>query len=286
MTDFDLLVGRSVAHVLDLLAEYDNAWPVAGATDLLPLVRAGRWRPSLVVDITRLDELRYIRPLEDGLEIGALTTHAELMRSPLVREQAPVLADAAGCVAGPQVRARATLGGNICTASPAADTVPALLVLGAEAVMLNPEGERRLPLAEFLTGPGQTVLGADEMLKGVWIPALPQGAGMAFEKLGKRKALTISVVNTAALLVVADGHIQQARLALGAVAPTVVRCPASEEALQGGEPGESLFAEAAARVQEAIRPIDDVRASAAYRRVAAEALAQRTLLRAWQEVAQ
>lgn len=286
MIDFDLIVGRSVAHVLDLLTEYDNAWPVAGATDLLPLVRAGRWQPGLVVDITRLDELRYIRPAAGGLEIGALTTQADLMRSPLVRERAAVLAEAAGFVAGPQVRTRATLGGNICTASPAADTVPALLVLEAEAVILLPAGERRLPLSEFLIGPGQTALGPGELLKGVWIPALPSGAGMAFEKLGKRKALTISVVNGAALLVVADGHIQQARLALGAVAPTVVRCPASEEALQGGEPGESLFAEAADRVQEAIRPIDDVRASAAYRRVAAEALAQRTLLRAWQEVAQ
>lgn len=286
MTDFDLIVGRSVAHVLDLLAEYENAWPVAGATDLLPLVRAGRWRPSLVVDITRLDELRYIRPAAGGLEIGTLTTQADLMRSPLVRERAAVLAEAAGRVAGPQVRARATLGGNICTASPAADTVPALLVLEAEAVILLPAGERRLPLSEFLIGPGQTALGPGELLKGVWIPALSSGAGMAFEKLGKRKALTISVVNAAALLTVEGGRIQQARLALGAVAPTVVRCPASEMALLGLEPGEALFARAAARVQEAIRPIDDVRASAAYRRAAAEALAQRTLLRAWQEVRQ
>lgn len=314
MTDFDLVVARSVAHALEVLQDHTDATIVAGATDLIPLVRSGRWHTRLAVDITRLDELRYIKPVDGGLEIGALTTHAQLTRSPLVQEYVPVLAEAAACVAGPQVQARATMGGNICTASPAADTVPALLVLDAVAVLISPAGERRLPLSEFLTGPGQTVLRPGEMLKSVHIPPVPEGAGMAFEKMGKRKALVISVVNAAALLVPSTGpstssgerpgqatdgfHIGQARLALGAVAPTVVRCGAAEEFLIGKEPGspfdgvcgersrtaqDRLFAEAADLVQEAICPIDDVRASAAYRRVAAVALARRTLVRAWGE---
>ena len=263
---------------------------VAGATDFVPLVRAGRWRTSLAVDISRLDELRYIRPVDGGLEIGALTTHAALMRSRLVQQHAPVLAEAARQVAGPQVQARATLGGNICTASPAADTVPALLVLDAIAVLVSPEGQRRLPLVEYLTGPGQTARRPGEMLQGIALPPPPPGAGMAFEKLGKRKALIISVVNAAALLIPEGGRsaglqgirIGEARLALGAVAPTVVRCGAAEAFLVGQEPSEALFAAAAERVEDSIQPIGDVRASAEYRRVAAVALARRALARAWE----
>lgn len=282
MAAFDLIVGRSVTHVLDVLAQHGDAMPVAGATDFVPLVRAGRWRTSLAVEITRLQELRYVSLVEGGLEIGALTTLTELMRSPLVLDQAPVLAEAASQVAGPQVQARGTLGGNICTASPAADTVPALLVLDALVVLVSAEGERRLPLSQFLTGPGQTALGPAELLKGVYIPSVPQGAGAAFEKLGKRQALIISIVNAAALLTSEGGHIREARLALGAVAPTIVRCPSTEAFLIGQVPDDALFAQAAAHVQEAIWPIDDVRASAAYRRVAAEGLARRALARAWE----
>jgi CO/xanthine dehydrogenase FAD-binding subunit len=282
MIDFDLVVGQSVGHALEVLRGRTDAALVAGATDLIPLVRVGRWHPGLVVDITHLETLRYIKPVAGGLEIGALTTHAELMHSPLVLEHAPALVEAAASVAGPQVRARGTLGGNLCTASPAADTVPALLVLDAQVVLTGLESERRLPLAAFLTGPGQTALQSGEILKSVFIPATPPGAGMAFEKLGKRKALIISVVNTAALLVAEGGRIQDARLALGAVAPTVVRCPAAEAFLAGQEPVESTFHEAARLIQETIRPIDDVRASAAYRRVAAEGLAARALARAWE----
>jgi CO/xanthine dehydrogenase FAD-binding subunit len=281
MIDFDLVVSHSVGQALELLGTRADALPVAGATDLIPLARIGRWQPGLVVDITQLEELRYIEPVAGGLEIGALTSHAELMRSPLVLEQAPALVEAAASVAGPQVRARGTLGGNLCTASPAADTVPALLVLDAEVVLLGLEGERRLQLGEFLTGPGQTALGPGEMLKSVFVPTTSLGTGMAFEKLGKRKALIISVVNVAALLVAEGGRIQDARLALGAVAPTVVRCPEAEAFLVGREPVESTFAEAAYLIHETIRPIDDVRASAAYRRVAAEGLATRALARAW-----
>ncbi len=282
MIDFDLEVGQSVGHALELLSSRADASLVAGATDLIPLVRVGRWRPGLVVDITHLEALRYIKAVADGLEIGALASHAELIGSTLVQQHAPALVEAAASVAGPQVRTRGTLGGNLCTASPAADTVPALLVLDAQVVLASLEGERRLPLAEFLTGPGQTALKPGEMLKSVVIPSAPPGAGMAFEKLGKRKALIISVVNAAALLAAEGGRIQDARLALGAVAPTVVRCPEAEAFLVGREPVDSTFAEAAHLIQETIRPIDDVRASAAYRRVAAEGLAARALARAWE----
>lgn len=282
MTDFDLVVGRSMEHVLSVLHDRPEAMIVAGATDFIPLVRAGRWHTRLALDITGLDDLRYIEPVGKGLEIGALTTHAELAGSALVLHHAPVLAEAARTVAGPQIQARATLGGNICTASPAADTVPALLVLDAEIVLSGAEAERRMPLSEFLVGPGQTALRPGELVKSVYIPPVPPGSGMAFDKLGKRKALIISIANAAVLLVADGSCISEARLALGAVAPTVVRCPAAEAFLVGHVADESVFGEGASRIQETIQPIDDVRATAAYRRVAAEALARRTLDRAWE----
>jgi CO/xanthine dehydrogenase FAD-binding subunit len=285
MADFDLTVCKTMAQALRTLAEHEDAMPVAGATDFIPLVRAGRWRTAHAVEISRLDELRYVRATDGGLEIGALTTHAELRRSPLILASAPVLAEAAGQIAGPQVQARATVGGNVCTASPAADTVPALLVLDAQVVLVSLAGVRRLPLSGFLTGPGQTARRSGELLQSLYIPSLPAGAGAAFEKVGKRKALIISVVNAAALLIAESGRIQEARLALGAVAPTVVRCPSAESLLVGQVPDGSLFARAAELVQGAISPIDDLRASAAYRRLAAEGIARRALARAWERCA-
>jgi CO/xanthine dehydrogenase FAD-binding subunit len=281
MDDFDLVIGRSMEQVLDLLAEQEDARIVAGATDFIPLMRAGRWHARLAIDITRLHQLRYIELRDEGLEIGALTTQADLIRSSLVQQHTPVLAEAAAGVAGPQVQTRATLGGNICTASPAADTVPALMVMNAQMVVTSLKGERRLSAVDFFTGPGRTALQPGEMLKSVLLPFVPQNAGAAFEKVGKRKALIISVVNAAALVIGGQGRIQEARLALGAVAPTVVRCTAAEESLAGKKPDDSLFASAARLVQDSIQPIDDVRASAAYRRVAAEGIARRALVRAW-----
>jgi len=281
MRDFDLVVARDLSHLLELLAQNAEARIVAGATDFIPFVRAGRWLPRLAVDISRLEELRYLREADGWVEIGALTTHAELVSSPLLRRRAPVLAEAAGRVADPQVRARGTLGGNLCTASPAADTAPALLVLNAEVMLLSQAGERRLPLDAFLVGPGETALAPGEVLAGVRFPIPPAGAGMAFLKLGRRKAMAISVANAAALLVRQDERIGQARLALGAVAPTPVRCPAAEKLLMGKRPDEALFAAAAERVLETIRPISDVRASAEYRRVVAVTLARRALIQAW-----
>jgi CO/xanthine dehydrogenase FAD-binding subunit len=146
--------------------------------------------------------------------------------------------------------------------------------------LVSQDGERSLPLSEFVTGPGQTARRPGELLKSVWIPCPPAGAGTAFEKLGKRRALIISIVNAAALLVLREGRIGEARLALGAVAPTVVRCTAAEEWLLGKAPDPELLKQAAQRVLEAIRPIGDVRASAGYRRSAAVGLARRALLRA------
>lgn len=283
MADFDLIVSQSLSHALGTLAQNPEAWPIAGVTDFLPAVEAGRWQAELALDISRLAELRYIRRVKGGLEIGALTRHADLKQSPLIREHIPVLGRAAGMVAGPQIQGQATLGGNICTASPAADTVPPLMVLEAELILRSQAGERRLPLADFLLGPGQTARQPDELLTAIYIPEPPAKARMNFEKLGKRKALIISIVNGAALLVLDGDRIGQARLSLGAVAPRVVRCPAAEAVLAGQPPTAELFAQAAEAVLETISPIDDVRGTAAYRRAAAVGLTRRILAGAWRQ---
>jgi CO/xanthine dehydrogenase FAD-binding subunit len=293
VAQFDLIVGRSTAHVLETLQAQPDARVVAGATDLIPFVRSGRLRPRLVVDITRLDDLRAIRHVEGGLEVGALVTHAQLVASPLIRQHAAVLSEAAGYVAGPQVRARGTLGGNVCTASPAADTIPALLVLEAQVRLISAAGERRLLLTNFFAGPGRTALGDGELLHSVYIPEQPEGAGASFGKVGKRQALVISVVNGAALLAAVEGRITEARIALGAVAPAVVRCAAAETCLVGQRQEGSrqtgdmryAFEEAAELVRGAIRPIDDVRGSAAYRSAAAVGLVRRLLAQAWERSA-
>ncbi len=281
MHDFDLVIARNLSHLLEILAQNDEACIVAGATDFIPFVRAGRWRPQLVVDISRLKELRYLREANGWVEIGALTTHAELASSSPLLQRAPILAKAAGCIADPQVRARGTLGGNLCTASPAADTAPALLVLDAEVTLLSQAGEWRMSLETFFVGPGETALSPGEVLAEVRFPIPSAGTGMAFVKLGRRKAMAISVASAAALLERNSEHIGQAKLALGAVAPTPVRCTAAEELLVGRRPDETLFAEAAELVLETIRPISDVRASEEYRRVVAVTLAQRALIQAW-----
>ena len=281
MYDFDVLPARALDEALELLAEHSDLTVVAGGTDFIPAVRAGVSAPKQVLDISGLDELRLIQEVDGGLSIGALATHAELTASPLIRRRAAPLALASGHVAGPQVRNRATLGGNLCNASPAADTAPALLVLDAEVKLVSAGGERQIPLADLLVGPGQTSLEPGELLHSVFVPQSPQGVGTAFRKLGRRRALACSVVNAAALVAGDGGTVKEARLALGAVAPVPIRCSSAETWLTGATWGESLLQGVDERVLEMVAPIDDVRASAEYRRATAPVLAREVLNQAW-----
>jgi len=286
MVNFDLIVARNLEHLLELLAANPEARMVAGATDFIPFVLAGKWRPQLAVDITGVQELRGWRSAGGWLEIGPLVTHSELAGSALLRQKAVALAEAAASVGDPLIRARATVGGNICTGSPAADTVPALLVLGAEVSLLSQAGSRSLPLTAFLTGPGKTALRPGEVLAAIRFPIPTERTGTAFLKLGKRQAMAISVANAAALVEVDQGRITACRLALGAQAPTVVRCSAVEAHLTNAAWDVASLALSAALVLDAICPIDDVRASAGYRRAVAPELARRVLAQAGERIEQ
>jgi CO/xanthine dehydrogenase FAD-binding subunit len=284
MNDFDLVVARDLQHLLTLLAQDPEARMVAGATDFIPFVQAGKWRPRVAVDITGVQELRGWRSADGWVEIGPLVTHSDLASSALLRQTAAALAEAAASVADPLIRARATLGGNICTASPAADTVSALFILEAEVTLLSQAGSRCLPLSAFLIGPGKTALRPGEVLAAIRFPIPSPHTGTAFLKLGRRQAMAISVAHAAALVELDGGRITACRLALGALAPTVVRCSAVEAYLKNKPWDPAGLAEATALVSEAIRPIDDVRASAGYRRAVAPELARRVLVQAGEKI--
>ena len=275
MRPFDLVFASSEEEILRFLGEGTRL--IAGGTDLIPFMRAGRLAPQVLVDIGRIPSLRGIWREDGWLRVGAATTHAELVRSPLVREMVPMLAEAAGHIGSQQVRNRGTIGGNICTASPAADTVPPLLALGAMVRVVSRKGERRLPLEAFLHGPGQTALQPDEYLADVWIPLPSRRPAQAFLKIGQRNAMAISLVNGAVALSLRDGVIDHVALALGAVAPTVVRCRATEAMLCGRQLQPALLSEAAEAVRQSIRPISDVRGSCAYREYLAVVVARRLL---------
>lgn len=277
MRPFDLLSPKTVDEALALLAD-PGGQPIAGGTDLIPLLQADKLRPERMIDLSHLSALRGVHLNGDGLiRIGALTTHAQLEASTLVWERATALAQAARCVGGIQTRQRGTVGGNLVHASPAADVALALLALEARVNLRSQGDARQLPLAEFLTGPGQTARRDDELVTEVIIALPGTASGSAFRKLGKRSAMIIALVGVASVLVLEAGLIRDARIALGSVAPTVIRAPQAEAMLRGQTPGHALFHEAGEMAQQEARPIDDFRASAEYRRRMVAVLTRRTL---------
>lgn len=281
MTEWNVLLPTSMPELLHLIQQ-PNHKLIAGGTDLLPRLRrnTGTDAPALI-DLSRFSALRFIRQNGKTIEIGALTTHQELASSEILLTYAPALAEAAARIGSEQTRARGTLGGNIANASPAADTLPPLLCLNAQVVLTSLEGSRMLSLQEFLAGPGKTNQQPGEMISSIrfTLPKLP--FSIKFDKLGRRNGMAIAVVSASALLELdASGLIHAARLALGSVAPTALRCPNAEAALVGQLPCHEAFHAAATALQADISPISDLRASADYRRHAAGVLLERVLQQA------
>ncbi|MHC1700250.1 MAG: xanthine dehydrogenase family protein subunit M [Humidesulfovibrio sp.] len=272
----NVLFPRSLKGLFQALAE-PGARVLAGGTDLLVRLRAvpdsgPAAAPATLVSLDRLAALRGVREEGGGnlrrvLRLGAATTHAELLAHPLLRARLPVLAQALAELGSPPIRNMGTLGGNICTASPAGDCLPPLAVLGAEVELASASGVRRLALDGFLLGPGRTALAPGEILAAVRVPLPGPDEVQHFEKVGRRDALAVAVVSLAALVRLGrGGKIAGARLAWGSVGPTVWRCPEAENALAGRRLSLTALAEAASIVRSQVQPIDDVRASAAYRR--------------------
>lgn len=265
MTDFYL--PRSLDHLWAALAAAPEAEVYAGGTDLLVRVRREAVRPGALICLERIDKLRVIEDRPEAIFIGAGVTHRRLLDSPVIRRHCPVLAQAVAQLGSPQIRNMGTIGGNVATASPAGDTLPPLVVMGAEVELRHAGGTRHLPLTDFIKGPGRTDLGAGEIVSGVRIPKKPHYTLHHFEKVGRRSALAIAVVSLAACIQPSErGDVKQARLAWGSVGPTVMTVPGAEACLAGRPLGPASLAAAAEAARRALDPIDDVRATADYRR--------------------
>lgn len=273
----------SLAEALRVLHdEGAHARPLAGGTDAMVRFKDGVWRPRAWVNLLRLEELRFIRQEGERICIGALTTFAEILESPLLQSTAPLLVRAARTVGGPQIRNMATLGGNLGTASPAGDSLPALYALDARVRLVSHQGERELAISELFLGPGRTALQPGELIAELRFAPQARGELCTFEKLGLRAAHAISIASAAVRLVPAgDGRgLRMARVALGALAPTVIRVPEAEAVLAGSPEVDAVaVALAAHAARQAARPISDIRASASYRRAMAGNLVQRALVR-------
>ena len=269
-------VPASVKDAYSLLRDTQN-WPLAGATDLIPKMRRMKLPVDMLVDISRFGELDFIHEDSDSVEIGALSTHAALAENLLLQNKAVSLVEAASSIGCKQTRNRGTIGGNIANASPAADMLPPLLTFAAVVHIGSLEGKREVPLNEFLLGPGKTVLAAGELIESISFKLL-DGYGLAFIKLGKRNGMSISIASVAAAIALdGKGAICDARIAMGSVAPTSMRCPHAEKALIGNVPSALLYAQAGEAAAAEIAPINDVRASADYRRVTAAGLVAKVL---------
>ena len=268
MQPFDYVKAKTLEEASALLAEHNgDVRPFAGATDLLIRIERGFLHPAKMVDLKQIPGFQDIRTLENGwLRIGAAATMNEVVAHPAVQDNYPLLADACGSVASYQLRNRATLGGNICNASPAADSAPALICYGAEAVMYGPDGERRVSVEDFFQGPGKSALGPGELLTAVELPPSPTGAAGRFLKLGRTTVGDISVMNVAVLGWPHESTSSRTawRIVLGSVAPTPFRAREAEKLLAGDTSTVGLETAAVAAAATA-RPIDDIRASAAYR---------------------
>lgn len=248
-----------------------DAWrPLAGGTDLFVQITGEIGEPpARILDVWGLDELRGIGVAADALVLGALTTYTEIRRSPIVAEFLPALAEAAATIGAAQIQNRGTIGGNVVNASPAGDTLPILLALGAEMVLGSARGERTVPADAFWPSYRTTARRADELLLRVRIP-LDRDRQVRFRKIGTRRAQAISkVVMALAWRGPDDGPWTDVRLALGSVAATTVRAPATEAVLEGARPTRDVADAAAAALAAEVQPIDDVRSSADYRRAVA-----------------
>lgn len=258
---------QSVEQAVGLIAADPAASIIAGGTDLLVQFRGGSKRPSAFIDIKRIPELTSIAIDAEGMRLGAATPAAEICEHPDVRRLWPGLVEAVHLIGSTQIQGRGTVGGNLCNASPAADTTCALLVNRAQCVIAGPRGVRTVPVEDFSTGPGKTVLQPGELLVALRIPRPAPRSADAYLRLIPRTEMDIAVAG-AGVSVTLDprGVCTDARVAVGAVAPTALLVPAAAQALIGSSIDRAAVARAAEAASAAARPIDDKRGTVAYRK--------------------
>ena len=282
--DFECTIPRSLNEALEAL-DREGAQVLAGGTDLVNNIKTNSARPRRIVYILGIPDLDTITVASGSLGIGAAARLGDIEHNREVLSRFPALCEAINVIGGTQIRNIATLAGNICNASPGADTPPILLVLDAEVEICRLDGgsevaRSRLPLGGFFSGPKKTVLKQGQMVGGITVPLPPEHSGAAFRRLA-RVSLDIAKINCAAYIEREGDRIRLARIALGSVAPTPVRAPTIENALEGQKYSERLIHQASELVAEDIAPIDDVRSTAEYRRQIASLLVGEALQQAW-----
>lgn len=265
MKRFDYYTPHSLAECVEILKSSKQAVPIAGGTDLIPKMKRTDRQADTLVSLRQLQELEGISR-NGSLVIGAATRLSYILGQAEEAQVPAGLIDAIGFIGSRQIRNIATLGGNLCNAAPSADAAPPLLALDAHAVIANPSGERRIPLHSFFQAPGQTALMSGELLKQVELPRVGPNAGSCYLRHTPRERMDLAVVGVGVSLEVEQGAISSARIALGAVSPTPLLAEDAASELIGQQLTMEVLSNVAARAVDACSPIDDIRASAAYRR--------------------
>ena len=278
---FDYLQPASVSEALQALAgSGGDAKILAGGQSLVPLLNFRMLHPALLIDINGLEELRFLRvDAEGALRIGALTRHATLETSPLVKERLPMLSAAMGHVAHLAIRNRGTIGGSLCHADPAAELPMMMVLLDAEIHTRTPDRERRHAAEAFFEAPLTSIVEEDEIVTEVAVPALPEGVGWGFEEFALRRG-DFAIAAVAAILQLRDGQVAQARVAAMGVGPTPLRLHATERSLTGEPWSDAAVRRAAEAARAEVEPDSDLKASADYRRHLVRALTERCLVAA------
>lgn len=285
MKRFEYFEPATLEAAAALLGRYNGrASVLAGGTDLLVEIKEQLKAPDYVINIKKIPGLDHlIYDDETGLRCGALVTARQIETTPVVRQKYPGLARAVVELGSIQVRHRATVAGNLCRASPSADTPPPLIAAGASVRLFGPGGDRVVLLEDFFTGPGQTVLARDELLIELLVPPPPPRTGQVYLKHGRRRAMELATVGVAVMLRLEEGVGREVRIVLGAVAPTPIRARSAEAVLRDQPLTDALIDRAAETAMREARPISDVRSSAAYRREMVKVLTARALQQCWRE---
>ena len=268
---FEYFEPKTVKEACSILSDKhkENVRVLAGGTDILVRMKDRIITPKCLVNIKEIPNLDYITYDEkEGLRIGALATLSSIETSLVIQEKFPLLATSAGDIGSPQIRNLGTIGGNLCHASPSADTAPALIALGATVKLVEPKGERVLLLEDFFIDPFKTELNAAGLLTEIQVPTLPPKSGGVYLKYGKKEMVDIAIVGVAAVITLesTNGVCKDIKIVLGAVAPIPLRAKKAEEILKGKKPEEGIIEKAARVASEEARPITDIRGSAEYRK--------------------
>ncbi|MDM5198418.1 xanthine dehydrogenase family protein subunit M [Fictibacillus enclensis] len=282
VSEIDMLSPHSLLECLYLL-ENDKASfrLLAGGTDAVVRMKEGKWQHDCWLNLKNIDELKFIAIEKDEIHIGPLATHSEIISSPLLQDHADVLVQASREVGAAQMQNMGTIGGNIGTASPAGDTIPALFALGASIELTSITGKRQVSAEDFFIGPGKTVAFPNEIITKISFKIRGKHDIGIFQKLGPRKAQSISIVNVAISLSMKEGTKEclGGRIAFGSVGPTVLRAKKCEAMLSLGELSNDMISNISSVAWKEVMPISDIRASASYRRDMASALLERGLYR-------